>query len=104
MRNKEKARSLFLFKVYINMKINKSHSSDGEREFKSLVLQEKIISLKKGAVRSGEPGSNIRGISMNCELIPRATAVGHSSSFCGFALAGYTTFSPESALFASRDE
>lgn len=46
----------------------------------------------------------IRGISMNCELIPRATAVGHSSGFCGFALAGYTTLSPDSALHTSRDE
>lgn len=86
------------------MKINKSHSSDGVCASASLVLEQRVISLKKGAALSREPGSNIRGISMNCELIPRATAVGHSSSFCGFALAGYATFSPESALLASRDE
>lgn len=41
---------------------------------------------------------------MNCELIPRATAVGHSSGFCGFALAGYTTLSPDSTLLTSREE
>lgn len=83
--------------------INNSHSSDGVCE--SLLLWKRVISLKKKKkVVSGEPGSNIRGISMNCELIPRATAVGHSSGFCGFALAGYTTFSPELVLLASRDE
>ena len=88
---------------FFNIKINKSRSSDGACE--PLLLEERIISLKKkGPAVSGEPGSNIRGISMNCELIPRATAVGHSSSFCGFALAGSATFSPESALLASRDE
>lgn len=64
----------------------------------------RIISLKKGSALSSRPGSNIRGISMNCEFIPKATSVGHSSSFCGFALAGFTRFSPELALHASRDE
>lgn len=41
---------------------------------------------------------------MNCELIPRAKAVGYSSGFCGFALAGYTTLSPDSTLLTSREE
>lgn len=84
---------------FFNMKINKSHGSDGACECEST-----SGGKDNQSAASGEPGSNIRGISMNCELIPRATAVGHSSSFCGFALAGYTAFSPESALLASRDE
>lgn len=96
-------RSVFSSKR-INIKIIKSHSSDGVCKLNSLVLEERVIRLKKGPVLSGQPGSNIRGISMNWELIPRATALGHSSSFCGFALAGYSTFSPDSALLASRDE
>lgn len=40
---------------------------------------------------------------MKCELIPGATA-GHSSGFCGFALAGYAALSPDSTLLTSRDE
>lgn len=64
----------------------------------------KVTSLKKDPDLSGESGSSIRGISMNCELIPRAVAEGHSSGFCGFALAGSSTFPPESAVLASRDE
>lgn len=30
--------------------------------------------------------------------------MGHSSGFCGFALAGYTTLSPDSTLLTSREE